>query len=118
MKQDEFLEKLTAVCDWGWEKVKGEAGSDGRAGDTDERPEALVIKSFHPSPCGYVQGMVNCRHKIFWKEAKTNTKRFGVTVKVTQCQTCGGLITGKGRYIPKPDNYNYALLCWQKDQEE
>lgn len=118
MEQELYFQKLSEVCEWSWEKVKGESGSSGRQGDPEETPEALVIKSFHPIPCQYVEGQFNCQQKIFWKEAKTNVKRFGVTVRVTQCQTCGGLISPKGRYIPKPDNYNYALLCWQKDQEE
>ena len=118
MKQELFLEKLSQVCNWSYEKIKGEAGSDGRAGETDERPEQLVINSYHPRPCEHVPGMTNCQQKIFWKEAKTNSKRFGVMVKVTQCQTCSGLITAKGHFIPKPDNYNYALICWQRDQEE
>jgi hypothetical protein len=112
MDQKLFLEKLTEVADWEWERVQGAAGSKGRSEAIyADYPERIKLNGFKNNACPYQEGKENCNFKIY-------KRLYGKDpVKIQKCETCGALLTPKGNFIAKPESHQYPALIIKADRE-
>lgn len=112
MDQKLFLEKLSEVADWRWERHQGQSGSDGRAGSSEDIPTYIKIQSFKNRQCPHQQGKQDCLWKIY-KRGYTGYPK----VLIQKCETCGALMTPKGNFVAEPDGYNYPKIIREIDGE-
>ena len=113
MDQKLFLEKLSEVAEWHWEKHQGQSGSDGRSGPADEVPTYAKLDKIKTKNCPYQEDKKDCYWKIYSK-GYTNYPK----VLIQKCETCGALMTPKGRYVANPDGYNYPKIIYETDRDE
>jgi len=109
MNDEEFKRKLTEVANWRWSRLTGDASVKVR-GHTDEpAPEYIEIINLKPRPCQYQEGHSNCHFRIY-------TRLYGsIPVKIQKCDTCGALVTPKGKFIAKPETHQYPGLIYKTD---
>ena len=114
MDQKLFEQILTEVAEWHRaEHIGSSKNSNYFEGCGGEVPTYIRITKFKPQPCPYQADQKDCWWKISKKQYKGCKP---VTVK--KCETCGALMTPKGRYIAKPDGFNYPKIIRDADQEE
>lgn len=113
MDQKLFLEKLSEVAEWHWEKHTGHSDSKGRSGDSEDIPTYPKLDRFKPRPCPYQEEKTDCRWKIY----KTKYQNYPA-MTVRKCEICGALMTDKGKYIAKPQGYNYTKILIEADSTE
>ena len=116
MDQKLFLERLSEVAEWHWERHRGQSRSGQTYGDgTEERdpPTYIHIDRFKTKSCPYQADKKDCLWKIYSKGYSTEPK-----ILIQKCETCGALMTPKGRYIAKPNGFNYPKIIRDADQDE
>lgn len=121
MDQKLFLEKLTEVAEWHWEEHRGATYSHGnnRLNEGGEVPLYAHLDRIKPKPCPYDQkatpGKYEKEEGCYWRcEIKEYLDK---PILIQRCSTCGGLMTPKGNFIPKPDHYRYAEIILKTDKE-
>ena len=113
MDQKLFLEKLSEVAEWHWEKHTGHSDSKGRSGASEDIPTYPKFDRFKTRVCPYQADKKDCYWKIY-KKGYTGFPK----VLIQKCETCGAIMTPKGKFIAEPDGYNYPKIIRDADQQE
>jgi hypothetical protein len=114
-----FEEKLSEVADWHFQKHQGQSVTD--ASGYNEKslvaPVYIHVDKIKPIVCEHTGREQRCQFKIYWRPLNPSNPK-GELVRIQKCETCGGLVTPKGRYIDLDGKrYDYPRLILQKDQE-
>lgn len=114
MDQKLFLEKLTEVADWEWERVPGSGSSSNPRGSEPgvDYPERIKLNRFKNQTCPYQEDKEGCNFKIYKRYYSKQP------VMIKKCETCGALVTPKGRFIAKPETHQYPALIVQTDRDD
>lgn len=115
MDQKLFEQMLSEVAEWHRERHQGyhKNSTAYAGGDEGDPPTYIKIDRFKPKTCPYQTDKTDC----FWK-IHTAKYKGCKPVKVNKCQTCGALLTPKGRYITKPEHHNYPKIIREIDEDE
>ena len=122
MDQKLFLEKLTEVADWHWEEYPGNPYHKKRTSDYTDvpAPQYAHIDRVKPRPCPhnaepirYSNGKKKAAQCEWRCEIKSHEDQ---KVLIQRCNNCGGLMSQKGIFIPKPDHYRYAEIILRTDK--
>jgi hypothetical protein len=123
MDQKLFLEKLTEVADWHWENYAGAtyASKSSRWDHNGDNPQYPHLDRVKPRPCPhnaepirYLNGKKKPAQCEWRCEIKSHEDQ---KVLIQRCNNCGGLMSQKGIFIPKPDHYRYAEIILRTDKE-
>jgi hypothetical protein len=113
MDQKLFEQLLTEVAEWHRERYRGESrNSTVYEGCEGEHPTYILIDRIKPKNCPYQADKKDCHWKIYKKKYQGLPKYL-----IQKCETCGALMTPKGKFIAKPENKNYPLLIHHIDRD-